>query len=70
MSEQDWKDIEVEVARDLSGITTDLSAYNFMDKYFSREVKGQCIDIYRSLRNEMLKTPREAIDTILSLPSL
>jgi hypothetical protein len=67
---KDWKDIEAEASRDLEAITTDLNAYNFMERYFSKELQGQYIAIYRSLRNEMLKTPRQAIDTILSLPPL
>ncbi len=67
---KDWKDIEAEVSRDLAAITTDLNAWSFMEKYFSRELQGQYSAIYRSLRNEMGKTPRQSIDTILSLPSL
>jgi len=66
----DWKEIEAQAKADLERIQTDADAYAFMDKYFSRELLHNYRVIYRSSRHEMLRTPRQAIDEILTLPPL
>ncbi len=70
MNEQDWKDIEAEVKRDLAAIITDQDVYAFMDKYFSREYLPTYRQLYYSDRHVMNRTPRQALANILSLPPL
>ena len=70
MNEQEWKDIEAEVTRDLTTIETDQEAYDFMHKYLSKELMHQYMQIYRSDRHEMNRSPRQALESILSLPPL
>jgi len=65
---QDWKAIEAQAKADLEQIATDQDAYRFIEKYLSQELRGQLMDIYRSDRHEMNRSPRQAIDNILSLP--
>lgn len=70
MNEQEWQDIEAEVKQDLARIETDQDAYDFMDKYFSKDLQADYIKIYRSDRHEMNRSPRQAIDNLLSLPPI
>jgi hypothetical protein len=70
LTNQDWKDIVAEAERDLDGITTDQQAYDFMRTYLSEELMHQYMLIYRSDRHEMGRTPRQALENLLSLPSL
>lgn len=67
---QDWKDIEAQAQTDLDAIQTDQDAYAFMDKYLSKELRWRYREMYRSDRNEMGRSPRQAIDNLLSLPPL
>jgi hypothetical protein len=66
----DWRDIEKQAEIDLAAIQTDQDAHRFIEKYLAHDLRGRYMAIYRSQRHEMLKTPRQAIDTILSLPPL
>jgi peptidoglycan/xylan/chitin deacetylase (PgdA/CDA1 family) len=65
-----WKAIEAQSKIDLETIQTDKDAYAFIEKYLSKELRHQYITIYQSDRHEMNRTPREAIDNLLSLPPL
>ena len=67
---QDWKAIEAQATADLEAIQTDQDAYDFIEKYLSRELRSQFLAIYRSDRHEMNRTPRQAIDNLLALPPL
>lgn len=66
----DWREIEKQAEIDLQAIQTDQDAYRFIEKYLSKDLRGRYMAIYRSYRHEMLKTPRQAIDNMLSLPPL
>lgn len=66
----DWKAIEAQAQQDLEAIQTDKDAYTFIDKYMLKELRPQLRQIYRSDRHEMNRTPRQAIDNLLSLPPL
>jgi hypothetical protein len=67
---QDWKAIESQAKRDLENIQTDQDAVAFLEKYFSRELRLDYLKLYRSDRREMGRSPRQAIDNLLSLPPL
>ncbi len=67
---QDWKAIEAQAKADLETIQTDQDAYRFIETYFTREYRADYLKIYRSDRHEMGRTPRRAIDNLLSLPPL
>jgi len=67
---QDWKAIEAQAKTDLENIQTDQDAYTFIDKYLLKELRHNYREIYRSDRNEMGRTPRQAIGSLLSLPPL
>ncbi len=67
---QDWKAIEAQAKADLEAIQTDQGAYRFIENYLSRELRTQLPAIYRSDRHEMGRTPRQAVDNLLSLPPL
>lgn len=66
----DWQAIEAQAKIDLEAIQTDQDAYAFIEKYLSKELRHQYIKIYRSDRHEMLRTPKKAIENLLSLPPL
>ncbi len=66
----DWKAIEAQAKTDLEAIQTDKDAYAFIDKYLSKELRPNLLKIYRSDRHEMNRTPREALDNLVSLPPL
>lgn len=68
--ELDWKAIEKQAEQDLQAITDDASAYRFIEKYFVHDLRGRYLAIYRSDRHEMNRSPRQAIDNLLSLPPL
>jgi len=66
----EWKAIEAQASADLEAIQTDQDAYAFIEKYLSKELRPDYLRIYRSDRHEMNRTPREALDNLLSLPPL
>ena len=66
----EWKAIEAQASADLEAIQTDQDAYAFIEKYLSKEMRPDYLKIYRSDRHEMNRTPREALDNLLSLPPL
>ena len=66
----DWKRLQAETKADLEAIQTDQDAYDFIEKYLSREYRANYLKIYRSDRHEMGRTPRQAIDNLLALPPL
>ena len=66
----DWKAIEAQAKIDLEAIQTDQDAYAFINKYLSKELRPDYLRVYRSDRHEMNRTPREALDNLLSLPPL
>lgn len=66
----DWKAIEAQAQADLEKIETDQDAIAFIQKYFSKDLQPRYMQIYRSDRHEMNRTPRQAIDNILSLPPI
>ena len=70
MSTQDWREVEAQAKQDLEAIQTDQDAIAFIEKYLSRELRHQYLTIYRSDRREMNRTPRQAIDNLLTLPPL
>ncbi len=67
---QSWRDIEAQAKVDLEAIATDQDAYAFIGKYLSRDLRGRYLAIYRSDRQEMNRSPKEAIESLLSLPPL
>jgi hypothetical protein len=67
---QDWKAIEAQAKADLENIQTDQEAIAFIERYFSRELRLDDLRIYHSDRNEMGRSPRQAIENLLSLPPL
>ncbi len=67
---EDWKTIEAQAAADLEAVTTDKEAYAFIEKYLSRDLRGRYLAIYRSDRHEMNRSPKEALESLLSLPPL
>jgi|SRR5215467_14560912 len=67
---QEWRAIVEQSQQDLAAIQTDKDAYAFIDKYFSKDLRHRYYQLYRSNRHEMLRTPRQAIDNLLSLPPL
>ncbi len=66
----DWRAIEAQTSADLEVVQTDQDAYAFIEKYLSKELRPDYLKIYRSDRHEMNRTPREALDNLLSLPPL
>jgi hypothetical protein len=66
----EWKAVEAQASADLEAIQTDQDAYAFIEKYLSKELRPDYLRIYRSDRHEMNRTPREALDNLLSLPPL
>jgi hypothetical protein len=66
----DWRAIEKQAEQDLAAIQTDQDAYRFIEKYLSKELRGQLVKIYQSDRHEMNRSPRAAIKNLLSLPPL
>ncbi len=70
MNDLDWKAIEAEAQKDLEAIQTDQDAIAFIQKYFVKDLQPNYLKIYRSDRYEMNRTPRAAIDNLLSLPPL
>ncbi len=66
----DWKAIEAQSKADLDRIQTDQDAYAFIKKYLAHDLQGRYVQIYRSDRHEMNRTPRQAIDNLLSLPPI
>jgi hypothetical protein len=69
-NETEWQAIQDQAAADLEAVTTDQQAYTFIEKYFSRDLRGRYLAIYRSDRHEMNRSPRQALDSLLSLPPL
>ncbi len=67
---QDWKAIEAQSQKDLDAIQTDQDAVRFIETYLSKELRHNYLELYRSDRHEMNRTPRQAIDNLLSLPPL
>ncbi len=65
-----WQAIEAQAAADLEAVTTDKEAYAFIEKYLSKDLRGRYMTIYRSDRHEMNRSPRQALDNLLSLPPL
>ncbi len=68
MDEQKWANINAEAAGDLDAIKTDQDAINFMHKYFSAEYLPDYLRMYQSIRHEMGKQPREALEQVISTP--
>ena len=66
----DWRAIEAQAKADLENIQTDKDAIAFIEKYLSKELQPDYLKIYRSDRYEMNRTPRQAIDNLLSMPPL
>jgi hypothetical protein len=66
----DWHAIETQAKADLEAVATDQEAYAFMRKYFAKDLLGRYQQLYRSDRQEMLRSPKEALDNLLSLPPL
>jgi len=54
----------------LEAVQTDQQAYAFIEKYLSKDLRGRYMTIYRSDRHEMNRSPRQALDNLLSLPPL
>ncbi len=69
-TEQDGYQANKAVYSLLEAIQTDQDAYAFIDIYLSKELRPQLVKIYSSDRHEMNRTPRQAIDNLLSLPPL
>ena len=69
-SKTEWKAIEEQAKADLEAVQTDKDAYAFIGKYLSKDLQGRYLQIYRSDRHEMNRTPRQALDNILSLPPI
>jgi len=65
-----WKAREAQAQEDLQRILTDADAIAFLEKYLSKELCPNLLKMYRSDRHEMGRTPRQAIDHVLSLPPL
>jgi hypothetical protein len=68
--EIDWKAIEAQAEQDLQAIVSDADAYAFIERYLSKELRASYIAIYRSDRHEMGRSPKEAVERLLSLPPL
>lgn len=66
----DWKAIDEQAKVDLAAIVTDQDVYDFMHKYLSKELMHQYMLIYRSDRHEMNRSPKQALENLLSLPPL
>jgi hypothetical protein len=66
----EWREIEAQAQADLETIETDEQAIAFIDKYLSHERRMDYLRIYHSDRHEMNRTPREALDNLLSLPPI
>lgn len=69
-TQPDWRAIEEQAKRDLEAIQTDEDAIRFINTYFAQDLRHDYLKIYRSDRHEMLRSPRQAIDDILSLPPI
>lgn len=69
-NETEWQSIQDQAATDLEAVTTDKQAYAFISKYMSKDLRGRYVQIYKSDRYEMLRSPRQALDNLLSLPPL
>ena len=67
---EDWKAIEAQAAADLEVVQPDQQAYAFIEKYLSRDLRGRYMAIYRSDRHEMNRSPKQALENLLSLPPL
>ncbi len=67
---QDWREIEAQGRSDLGEIVTDEDAVRFIQTYLSEELRPNYLRIYHSDRHQMNRTPRQAIDNLLSLPPL
>lgn len=65
-----WQEIEAQAQQDLEHIQTDQDAYRFIETYFSKDLQYRYLALYRSDRHEMNRSPKEAIDMLLSLPPL
>jgi inhibitor of KinA sporulation pathway (predicted exonuclease) len=65
-----WKAAQAKIEAELEAIQTDQDAYAFIAKHLSKDLQGRYRAIYRSDRHEMNRTPRQAIDNLLSLPPL
>jgi hypothetical protein len=70
VSTDDWRAIEAQAKADLEAIATDQDAIAFIETYFARDLRLRYLELYRSDRNEMGRTPRQAIDNLLTLPPL
>jgi hypothetical protein len=70
VSTDDWRAIEAQAKADLEKIATDQDAIRFIETYFVRDLRLRYLALYRSDRHEMGRTPREAIDNLLTLPPL
>jgi hypothetical protein len=68
MDEQKWAEIKAESAGDLDAVKTDEEATKFMHKYFSAEYLPDYLNMYHSLRQELGKQPKEALEQVLSAP--
>lgn len=69
-NETEWQALQDQAASDLEAVTSDKEAYAFIEKYMSKDLQGRYMAIYRSDRHEMNRTPRQALDNLLSLPPL
>lgn len=67
---KDWKQIEAESTADLAQIITDQDAIAFISKYFVKDLQANYRQIYRSDRHEMNRSPKQAIENLLSLPPI
>ena len=66
----DWNAIVAQAQADLEAVQTDQDAYRFIEQYFPQDLRGRYMVIYRSDRQEMNRTPRQALDNLLALPPL
>ncbi len=64
------KTIEAQAAADLEALQSDKDAYAFIEKYLSADLRGRYMAIYRSDRHEMNRSPKQALENLLSLPPL
>ncbi len=66
----DWKALQEQAQRDFEAIVDDQDAVAYIVKYFSRDLQGDYLRIYRSDRHEMNRSPKQAVANLLRLPPL
>ncbi len=66
----DWRAIEAQAKADLEAIQTNQDAITFIQKYFAKDLQPDYLKIYRSDVHEMGRSPKKAIENLLSLPPI